>query len=214
MKTLRIASQEAYSAMVADDLSTLSKSKEGNLHIAVPGGRSARSLIAAVLASSSVARRTILYLVDERLEGERNVDTLLEAGLKDAFDNDVMESHQLKVPHPGKSLSDRPFDRVYLGVGEDGHFASLFPGSFTTDGREEVIFVSDSPKPPKRRATLSYWGFEKLALGKPVALLYFGESKREALQRMLYSSEGPLSLPSSFFKDLDFDLTIITDLEH
>ncbi len=213
MKTLRIASNEAFSAMVAEDLRSLARQKEGALHIALPGGRSAAPIVDALLAIPDLLVRITLYLVDERLEGERNVDTLLAAGLKDAFDRTLMEKHHLRIPSPDSELSSEPFDRVYLGIGEDGHFASLFPGSFTTEGSEQVILVTDSPKAPKRRATLSYFGFETLAKGTEVFLLFFGESKREPLHRMLHTSEGPLTLPCAFFKELDFKLTVVTDLK-
>jgi 6-phosphogluconolactonase len=213
MKTLRITESTAFSALVANDLKALAAKKEGHIHIALPGGRSAASIIEAIVAVPDILFRTTLYLVDERLEGERNSDTLLDVGLQVAFDRGLMDRTQLKVPAVGEVLSTSRFDRVYLGIGEDGHFASLFPGSFTTEGNEQVILVPDSPKPPLRRATLSYHGFRTLAQGAEVFLLYFGESKREALNRMLASQEGPLTLPSAFFKTLECTLTIITDLE-
>ena len=213
MKTIRIPSDEALIALVSEDLASLGREKEGLLHIALPGGRSAASVVKALLSLPELLQRITLYLVDERLEGERNIDTLYEAGLDEAFRRSLMQREQVRIPTVGEPLGSEPFDRVYVGVGEDGHFASLFPGSFPAQMREQVILVTDSPKPPKRRATLSYTGFETLAAGRKVFLLFFGESKREALTRLLHSSEGPLTLPCAFFKSLDFAVTVVTDLE-
>jgi 6-phosphogluconolactonase len=213
MKTLRLSSQDSFVSLVTDDLCALAAKKQGPIHIALPGGRSVAPLIRAIVAAAADARRFILYLVDERLEGERNETTLLEAGLQQAFDTGLMKTDQLRIPVVGERLSTTTFDRVYLGVGEDGHIASLYPSAYTTEVTDQVLLITDSPKPPPRRATLSFSGFEELALKAKVFLLFFGEGKREALQRMLHSSEGPLTLPCAYFKTLGFDVTVVTDLQ-
>jgi 6-phosphogluconolactonase len=52
-------------------------------------------------------------------------------------------------------LGDEPFDVLMLGIGPDGHVASLFPGRDLSGSGADVIEVSDSPKPPSRRVTLT-----------------------------------------------------------
>jgi 6-phosphogluconolactonase len=51
--------------------------------------------------------------------------------------------------------SRRPFDLVLLGMGEDGHTASLFPGGPTV-GDASVIAIGNAPKPPAERVSLNY----------------------------------------------------------
>ena len=55
-----------------------------------------------------------------------------------------------------KALDNQPpFDLVLLGMGEDGHTASLFPGN-TYTGDEKVVAVYNAPKAPPQRVSLSY----------------------------------------------------------
>lgn len=76
-----------------------------------------------------------------------------------------------------------PFDVVMLGVGPDGHVASLFPGHRQLDAHGVLALgVTDSPKPPPERITLT---FEALAASRSVWLVVSGEGKAEAVARAL-----------------------------
>lgn len=81
-------------------------------------------------------------------------------------------------------------DLVLLGLGGDGHVASLFPGSETLRETERlVVAVTDSPKPPPTRLTMTPAAFER---ARAVWFLVVGEAKREALAWSLApGSDGP-----------------------
>lgn len=70
------------------------------------------------------------------------------------------------------------FDLVLLGIGEDGHTASLFPGHVWTGA--EVLAVHDAPKPPPDRVSLSAG---RLADSQAVWFVVTGAGKRDALHR-------------------------------
>jgi 6-phosphogluconolactonase len=74
------------------------------------------------------------------------------------------------------------FDLVLLGLGEDGHTGSLFPGHDL--GRAatapRVLAVFNAPKPPPDRVTLSA---RRLSEAAEVIFLVAGQAKRDAVQR-------------------------------
>jgi 6-phosphogluconolactonase len=77
-------------------------------------------------------------------------------------------------------------DIIFLGMGEDGHVASLFPGEPDVLISDRAIFraVENSPKPPPNRVTLSY---AVIAAARQVWVLVSGTGKEAALRESLFS---------------------------
>jgi 6-phosphogluconolactonase len=89
------------------------------------------------------------------------------------------------LPGAARSQPGPPvLDLIVLGIGPDGHVASLFPGAATLDAGEDAVCigVSDSPKPPPERITLS---LAVLRAARECVLLATGASKADALAAAL-----------------------------
>lgn len=82
-----------------------------------------------------------------------------------------------------RSEGSGDFDVLMLGVGPDGHIASLFPGHPGLDVVDAITApVDDSPKPPPARVTLT---FEALNRSQSVWFLVSGDAKADAVRRAL-----------------------------
>jgi 6-phosphogluconolactonase len=82
-------------------------------------------------------------------------------------------------------------DCVLLGVGPDGHVASLFPGRPALESDALVLAIHDSPKPPPRRLTL---GLSVLVRANRVIALVLGASKAAVVREAVEDDDSGLPL--------------------
>jgi 6-phosphogluconolactonase len=86
------------------------------------------------------------------------------------------------------------FDLVLLGMGPDGHVASLFPGFPQLEVTDEIaVAVSGSPKPPPERISLT---FPALNRAEEVWFLVSGEGKADAVARALAADGSVQETPA------------------
>ena len=103
-----------------------------------------------------------------------------------------------------EELAGVTLDLTLLGLGEDGHTASLFPRNAALDRDGLAVGVRGAPKPPPERVSLS---LGLLNASRRIVLLVAGSGKRDALARVLAGPDA--DLPASL---LERDrLTIIAD---
>ena len=165
-------------------LSTFENNKTTS--IALSGGSTA-SYIAPLLPENAT-----YFLADERLNQDFN-STLYSPFNKlfpDSSISDPVAAAQAYTTVLKSYFSDFPkFSLILLGIGPDGHTASLFPGFTDTD--RWVDYVIDSPKPPPCRITLS---LNVINNADYVAFVVTGDQKGDALKRIF---KGDLTVPAA-----------------
>ncbi len=107
------------------------------------------------------------------------------------------ESYERELREHGRRSELPPLDVIVLGIGEDGHVASLFPDAATLEAGEErlCLGVHDSPKPPPERITLS---LAMLRAARCCLLLATGAAKADAVGAML--GEPSPHVPASLLR--------------
>uniref|UniRef100_A0A0C9RZ39 6-phosphogluconolactonase n=2 Tax=Wollemia nobilis TaxID=56998 RepID=A0A0C9RZ39_9CONI len=109
-------------------------------------------------------------------------------------------------------ITDCPkFDLILLGMGPDGHIASLFPNHPLINEKEEwVAFITDSPKPPPERITFTLPVINSAA---NVAVVVTGAGKAETLKKVFGEELPHGSLPAQMVSPIDGNLVWLVDKE-
>ena len=188
------------------ELVTRVQAVRGTAHVVLTGGTIADLVhreIARLSPDSEVDwARVVLWWGDERIVAsdspERNEVQARRALLDNVFvpesniravpASDVGDVHEASARY-ARSLAEAPelFDLVMLGIGPDGHVASLFPGHPQLDAGGVAVPVLDSPKPPPERVSMT---FERLNATRETWLMASGEGKADAVAAALAPSEA------------------------
>jgi 6-phosphogluconolactonase len=97
------------------------------------------------------------------------------------------------------------FDILLLGIGEDGHCASLMPGSSALHDERPVVAVRDSPKPPPTRISLT---LGPLMRAHELWWVAAGEAKAVPVSRALFGADV-LEVPAAGPKGIDRTLWLL-----
>jgi 6-phosphogluconolactonase len=168
-------------------------SLRGAFHLVLAGGTTPRRLYESLRFAETDWKAWHIYFGDERClepdHAERN-SRMAELAWLNHVAIPAVQIHSIPAElgaetaagHYNKTLNQiEQFDLVLLGLGEDGHTASLFPGHDwgNLSNAPSVLAVHDAPKPPPDRVSLS-----ATRLGKAHQLMFLitGESKREAVR--------------------------------
>jgi len=87
----------------------------------------------------------------------------------------------------GHENSFPSFDLILLGMGPDGHTASLFPGHpLLLENEKWIAYVNDSPKPPPQRITFT---LPVINHAQHVAFIATGDAKKEVLAKIFHGTD-------------------------
>ncbi len=113
-------------------------------------------------------------------------------------------------PSPGDGIRDDTprFDLILLGLGDDGHTASLFPGTQALHERERLVVANWIPKFEANRLTFTY---RLLNAAHNVIFLVSGRDKNAALKRVLEDPRDVERFPSQGVDPASGHLTWLVD---
>jgi 6-phosphogluconolactonase len=169
---------------------------------------------------SAIAWKSVrCYLGDERwvpLDDNQSNAKLVHETLLNHLDE---EKPQIFFPNAGKGSAEEgareyerairkaerceqgmpKFDIVLLGIGEDGHIASIFPNSKLLDeSGGKLCMAAERPSGGPRRVTLTP---KALLAAAHIVFIVKGENKADIVRRAIEGGEGPRELPARLFAD-------------
>lgn len=176
--------------------------RHGRFTIVLAGGNTPREVYRRLGQATSDWSRWHIYLGDERCvpvgHGDRN-DVMARVVWLDRVPVPQSQIYPMPAEHGPDEGARRysatvapiaEFDLTLLGIGADGHTASLFPDHPGARSPDPVVGVRRSPKPPPERVSL---GVERLSRSAAVYFLVAGAAKRGAIR--LWANGG--SIPAA-----------------
>ncbi len=183
--TVLATAEEVAEAAAAEIAETL---RDGARSLVLTGGTSPRRCYELLSELDLEWGRVSVFFGDERcvppLDLESNYRMAKESLLERVHPATVYRIPAELGPDEGADLyaevvaNNAPFDIVLLGVGEDGHVNSLFPGHPALEAKGLTAGIHDSPKPPPQRVTMT---FEAIRDAGSVIIIASGAGKAEAV---------------------------------
>lgn len=212
-------------ADIVAEASAKAIAQKGSFTIALSGGSLVKSLSALVGRDDVDFSKWFVLFSDERVVSLTSPDSNYKAAAEEFLSKVPVPSSQiLKIKEgltaeqaaehyagqmldlnstvlPRSDDSMPILDMVLLGVGPDGHVASLFPNSAATAATHGwVLPVTNSPKPPSERITLT---MPVINAARNVVVCALGEGKAEVVQRALEVQSLPGAVPVQLVRPQD-----------
>lgn len=185
-------------------LAARATTSDGPVSLALSGGTTPGPAYERLAALDGVDwSRVEIFFADERAvppDDERSNYGLVRRLLVDRLSRPPRAVHRMEgeaedlEEEAGRYANELPerLDVLVLGIGEDGHTASLFPGSASVEERDRRVLPVEGPKPPARRLTLTA---PVIRAARAVVVLARGGRKAEAVSRALEGPFDPSACP-------------------
>ncbi len=176
--------------------------KRGSFKIVLAGGSTPEKIYQLLAKAKTDWSKWMIYYGDERClpanDKDRNSTMATNALLSKVAISpanifsmptelgavEAAKKYRLTIADAGQ------FDLVLLGMGEDGHTASLFPGHQHNDLDDTVHEVYNSPKPPSDRISLSA---KTLSNTRKLFFIVTGDSKRDTVKQWKLGADLPVA---------------------
>lgn len=206
IRIFRTADWPALAAGIVQRRIDARRREHAKCSVMLTGGRSAQSLYRAWAAIPGFQRMTdvTFYFGDERCVAADHSESNYGMVCRTLFGGDLPAGcsiFRMEADDPDREAAARRYSRILpdsldvllLGVGEDGHVASLFPGSSSLRETGRCVVPVTGPKPPWERLTITP---QVIAKAKSIFVLANGVAKAKVLKRAMLAPTDIDSLPA------------------
>jgi 6-phosphogluconolactonase len=185
--------------------------KHGYFSVALSGGSTPKAIYQGLSNEKNRNRidwkRVMLFWSDERSvppdHSDSNYKMAMDAGFgslplstdhvfRMVAETDIESNAAAYEKLIERTLRDATFDLIILGMGDDGHTASLFPKTHALHSMDRLVVANYVPKLQTWRMTLTYQCINK---ANNIVIYVLGKSKAEMLEKVLSDDYDPDNLP-------------------
>lgn len=202
--------------------------ERGAFFVALSGGSTPKAIFESLVLPENARKiewaKVHVFWSDERAvppeDAESNYKMAMDAGLKKlpippqqihrmVAEKEIEKNALAYEKTIQKVLKGAPFDLMMLGMGEDGHTASLFPGTEGVNVTDHLAIANYIPQKKCWRMTLT---FPCINASAHIAVYVLGEAKRKMLEKILGSAPSE-ALPASLVGSKEHKALWICDTE-
>lgn len=194
------------------DIGNLAILEKGIFHVALSGGSTPKALFQLLATPTYQSRiqweKVMLFWSDERNVLPDSSDSNYKMAMDAGFSSLPIPAENIhRMPAEGIAVEDAAkeyeklilalvpkasFDLVMLGMGEDGHTASLFPKTHGLHSEDRLVVANFIPRLNTWRMTLTY---ECINAAHHISIYVIGKNKATMLEEVLCGPQDPDELP-------------------
>ena len=173
----------------------------GYFYVALSGGSTPKALFQKLASDEYKTQldysKVMIFWGDERsvppTDAESNYKMAMDNGLKAlnipednihrmVAEENIQENAKLYANEVTVILNDKPFDYIMLGMGDDGHTASLFPATDALNEEREHVMANFVPQKKTWRMTFTY---PLINQARNIVIYVLGQKKAPMIKRVL-----------------------------
>lgn len=205
MQLIRLENKKEFVESAIDLIKKIIEETDEVCRIALSGGSTPKPIYEALSQHDIDFSKVEFYQVDERYvpnEDENSNYKLINQSLINPLGDNLKAFHYFDTTFPidqcikkySEEIKDINFDLVVLGMGTDGHIASIFPGDEKAINSEyQAIHTQTDQFAIKDRLTIS---LKKIKESKNTILLLKGKNKQDILNRLIKEEPHTINFPA------------------